>query len=151
MTVMMWPFAQNLLAAVERKGVTGLTAVSNNAGLLQTSKTGRGKQRRRHPQLGHESCHFKRMSQTCSNRVSLENLDGRNRAIVIAESLARVIAPIRIASVRWRTYLPPNTIGLHRPCVRCGAIRIARLAFIRLTFVPSGIAEWPARVDRVAR
>ena len=29
-------------------------------------------------------------------------LDGRNRAIVIAESLARVIAAIRVASVRWR-------------------------------------------------
>ena len=34
------------------------------------------------------------------------NLDGRNRAIIIAESLARVIAAIRIASVRWRSYLP---------------------------------------------
>ena len=33
-------------------------------------------------------------------------LDGRNRAIVIAESLARVIAAIRIASVRWQSYLP---------------------------------------------
>ena len=32
-------------------------------------------------------------------------LDGRNRAIVIAESLARVIAAIRIASVRWSSYL----------------------------------------------
>ena len=29
-----------------------------------------------------------------------------NRARVIAESLARVIAAIRIASVRWRSYLP---------------------------------------------
>ena len=35
-------------------------------------------------------------------------LDGRNRAIVIAESLARVIAAIRIASVRWQSYLPPK-------------------------------------------
>ena len=33
-------------------------------------------------------------------------LDGRNRAIVIAESLATVIAAIRIASVRWSSYLP---------------------------------------------
>ena len=33
-------------------------------------------------------------------------LDGRTFAIVIAESLARVIAAIRIASVRWRSYLP---------------------------------------------
>ena len=35
-------------------------------------------------------------------------LDGRNGARVIAESLARVIAAIRIASVRWRSYLPPK-------------------------------------------
>ena len=34
------------------------------------------------------------------------SLDGRNRAIVIAESPARVIAAIRITSVRWRSYLP---------------------------------------------
>ena len=40
-------------------------------------------------------------------------------------------------------------IGPHRPCVRCAAIRVARLAFIRLTFVPYGTAEWLARVDRV--
>ena len=33
-------------------------------------------------------------------------LIGRHRAIVIAESLARVITAIRIASVRWRSYLP---------------------------------------------
>ena len=38
----------------------------------------------------------------------LDCLDGQNRAIVIAESLARVIAAIRIASVRWRSYLPPK-------------------------------------------
>ena len=79
-------------------------------------------------------------------------LDGRNRAIVIAESLARVIAAIRIASVRWRSYLPQSTeispLSL-RPCVRCAAIRIARLAFTRLTFVPRGTVEWLARVDRV--
>ena len=42
-----------------------------------------------------------------TNDLTIEciNLDGRNRAIVIAESLARVIAAIRIASVRWRSYL----------------------------------------------
>ena len=34
------------------------------------------------------------------------SLDGRNRATVIAESLARVIAAIRIASIRWRSHLP---------------------------------------------
>ena len=32
-------------------------------------------------------------------------LDGRNRAIVIAKSLERVIAAIRITSIRWRSYL----------------------------------------------
>ena len=72
------------------------------------------------------------------------------RLSVIAESLARVIAAIRIASVRWRSYFSPkHRISPHRPCVCCAAIRIARLAFIRLTFVPRGIAEWLARVDRV--
>ena len=35
------------------------------------------------------------------------SLEGRNCAIVIAELLARVIAAIRIASVRWRSYSPP--------------------------------------------
>ena len=82
------------------------------------------------------------------------NLDGRNRAGVIAESLARVIAAIRIASVHWRHISLENTESSphrvrHRPCVRCAAIRIARLAFICLTFVPHGIAEWLARVDCV--
>ena len=81
----------------------------------------------------------------------LPTLDGQNRAIVIAESLARVFAAIRIASVRWRSYLPPKNTGTtpHRPCVCCAAIRVARLAFIRAVFVPRGIAEWLARVDRV--
>ena len=37
------------------------------------------------------------------NNVALRmsNLDGLNRARVISESLARVIAAIRITSVRW--------------------------------------------------
>ena len=69
------------------------------------------------------------------------NLDGRNRAIGIAESLARAIAAIRIS-------LQTTEISPHRPCVRCVAIRIAWLAFIRVVFVPRGTAEWPARVDR---
>ena len=38
-------------------------------------------------------------------QASYGGLDGRNRAVVIAESLARVIAAIRIASARWRSYL----------------------------------------------
>ena len=70
--------------------------------------------------------------------------------LIIAESLARVIAAIRIASVRWSSYLRQNTgFGPYRPCVRCAAIRIARLAFIGVVFVPRGTAEWPARVGRV--
>ena len=45
--------------------------------------------------------------------------------------------------------LPQNIgFGPRRPCVRCVAIRIARLAFIGVVFVPRGTAEWPARVDR---
>ena len=44
--------------------------------------------------------------------MKLSSLDGRNRAIVIAESLARVIAAIRTTSVRWRSCLPPK----HRDC-----------------------------------
>ena len=51
------------------------------------------------------------------------------------------IAAIRFASIRWRSYLPQNTeISPHGPCVRCVAIRIARLAFIRLTLVPRGMS-----------
>ena len=74
-------------------------------------------------------------------------LDGRNRARVIAEALARVIAALWIASVRWRSYL--TEFWPRRPCVRCIAIRIARLAFVGVVFVPRGLAEWPARVNRV--
>ena len=64
--------------------------------------------------------------------VKFAGLDGRNRARVIAESLARVIAAIRITSVRWRSYLSlkPQKFGPRRPCVRCTAVRIARLAFV---------------------
>ena len=40
------------------------------------------------------------------------SLDGRNRARVIAEALARVIAAIRIASVRWRSHLHLKTQNL---------------------------------------
>ena len=60
----------------------------------------------------------------------------QNRVRVIAESLARVIAAIRITSVHWRSYLPPKDRKL---------VLIAR-AFVVLL---RGTAEWPARVDRV--
>ena len=42
----------------------------------------------------------------------LWGLAGRIRAIVIAESLARVIAAIQVASVRWSSYFPPKTQDL---------------------------------------
>ena len=41
-------------------------------------------------------------------RVRVGKLDGRIHAIVIAESLAREIAEIRITSVGWRSYLLPK-------------------------------------------
>ena len=62
-------------------------------------------------------------------------LDGQNRAIVIAESLARVIAAIEITSVRWRSYLPPKRQKLV----------LTDPASVVLRFE----AEWPARVDYV--
>ena len=67
----------------------------------------------------------------------------------------------RIASESYRSdsnhqralaviFHPKNTeLGPRRPCVRCAAIRIARLAFVGAVFVPRGTAEWPARVDCV--
>ena len=46
---------------------------------------------------------------------------------VIAESLARVIAAIRITSVCWWSYLSPKTqIDPQRPCVCCVAAQISR-------------------------
>ena len=99
-----------------------------------------------------------RRQEGCVTHLNLEKAgilhiptsDGRNRARVIAESLARVFAAMRITSVRWQSHLPPNTeIGPSRQCVRCAAIPIARLAFTRETVVPHRIAEWPARDDRV--
>ena len=74
----------------------------------------------------------------------LEDLDGRNYVIGIAESLARVIA-IQITS-GWWSYLPQTQrLVLIEPA----AIRIARLAFICAMLVPRGMAEWLARVDHV--
>ena len=62
-----------------------------------------------------------------SRRAILGGLRWANRAIVIAESLERVIAAIRITSVRGGHISPQNTeISPHRPCVRCAAMRIAR-------------------------
>ena len=61
-------------------------------------------------------------------------LDGRTRAIVVVESLARVIAAIRLIAFVGGHISPPNTeLVLKRSCVRCAAIRIAIGAFIRVT------------------
>ena len=78
-------------------------------------------------------------------------LDGRNRAIAIAESLATVIAAIRITG--WRSYFilkTQNSVLIDSALIGV-AIRIARLAFVGVyvVFVSRGTAEWPARVDRV--
>ena len=66
---------------------------------------------------GQKAPNPKRGTSLNSGCFPLENLDGRSRAIVIAESLARVIAAIRIASVRWSSYIythiyPPKTQDL---------------------------------------
>ena len=71
-------------------------------------------------------------SLTLQRQSRNNSIDRWNRAIVIADLLAE----IRITSIRWRSYLPQPEIGPHRPCVRCAAVRIARLAFIRATLVP---------------
>ena len=78
-------------------------------------------------------------------------LDGRHRAIVVAESLARVTT-LRFESLAFvggHISLENTEMSPHRPCVRCPAIQIARLAFIHVTVVPHRTAEWLARVDRV--
>ena len=76
-------------------------------------------------------------------RARIANLNGQNGAIVIAESLARVIAAIQIASACWWSYAAPQNIEIspHTPCVCCAAIRIIPLRAQRLknSRSPSGI------------
>ena len=70
--------------------------------------------------------------------IARELSQNRQRELSLRfESLAFVGGHISLENTEIR----PN-----RPCVRCAAIRIARLAFICLTFVPRGTAEWLARV-----
>ena len=69
-------------------------------------------------------------------------------AIVIAGSLARVIAAILTISVRWRSCLPPKTQNLVLVDPAFVALRFDN-AFVGVVFVPRGIAEWLARVDCV--
>ena len=52
-------------------------------------------------------------------------------------------------SLAVRSHLENTDIGPCRPCVRCVAIRIARLACVGVVFVPRGPAECAARVDCV--
>ena len=76
----------------------------------------------------------------------VKTLNVRNRAIVIAELLARNIAAIRITSVRWRPFLPPkHRDGSSEWCFNSDCVS----ACARVTFVSHEIAEWRARVDRV--
>ena len=77
-------------------------------------------------------------------------LDGRNRAIVIENRQRELSLRFELLAFVGGHISPQNTeISPHRLCVRCAAIRIARLASTRLTFVPNGTAEWFARVDCV--
>ena len=81
-------------------------------------------------------------------------MDWQNRAIVIAELLARVIAAIRIASIHdIGSHMPPKhaqkLVFIILAFAALRAIRITRLAFVGVTSVPRATAEWPARVDRV--
>ena len=83
--------------------------------------------------------------------VESRSLDGRNRTRVIAESLARFLAAIRIRSVRWWSYLPLKTQNLVLVDPAFIALRFESrgLAFVGIVFVPRGLAEWLSRVDRV--
>ena len=56
-----------------------------------------------------------------------------------------------LTSVRWQSSFPLKSteFGPHRPCVRCAAVRIARVAFVDVVVVPRATAEWLARVVRV--
>ena len=68
--------------------------------------------------------------------------------IVIAQSRARVIAAIRIASVRWRSYLPPKHRDSSSQTLRSVCCDSNRAIGVHLLneFVPRGTAEWLARV-----
>ena len=80
--------------------------------------------------------------------ASLESKMGEIARYLSQNCYREFIAAIRVTSFRWGSYSRQNTeIGPHRPCVRCVATRIARLAFIRVTLndIPRGIAKRPAK------
>ena len=74
----------------------------------------------------------------------LRDLDGRNFAMVIKGSLARVIATTQTTIVCLRSNLhPKNTeCGPHGARARCAVIRILRLVFVGVAFVLHGTAQW---------
>ena len=66
----------------------------------------------------------------------------------IAESLARVMAVIRITSVRWRSYGRPKHRDWSSETLRSLCCDLDRAIGARsCTFVPRGAAEWLTRVD----
>ena len=84
------------------------------------------------------------------SKTKVWNLGGRNRAIVITESLARVIAAIRITGVRWRSYLPLKAQKYVLVDPAFVALRFEwRIGVHWCSIRSTWIAEWPARVDRV--
>ena len=95
--------------------------------------------------------HLERHSQ--ERRTSLQKPPSKKPLFLVPDSYRRITSEsYGRDSNHWRSLAvispPPNKeIGPHRPCVRCAAFRVARLAFIHATFVPHGTAEWPARVD----
>ena len=108
---------------MKREGVR--CGASSNGSQSESPKSGQSKPGRKQISATvRKTCHRKeaegckrpQMRAKESLNVKIANLDGGNRVIVIAESLARVIAAIRITSVRWRSYPPKHTeISPHSP------------------------------------
>ena len=77
-------------------------------------------------------------------------LDERHRERVIAESLARVIAAIRIASVRWRSYISPKPWNESSQTLRSSRCDSDRAIGVHsCSILSTWTAECLARVDRV--
>ena len=76
---------------------------SKNPGPMQQNAKSEALRRRSKP--GNEQ-HPGPQNQDSWHMLNQPTLHGRKRVIVIAESLARVIVAIRIASVRWSSCLP---------------------------------------------
>ena len=92
----------------------------------------------RRPKAVREHSSGRFSARTPGHSCILRALDGRNHMIVIGESLARVIAAIRITSVRWWSYLPHQIQTLiHSLC--CDSNRAIGLT--RAIVIPRGSAE----------